>query len=379
MHTRVLTARCGIGRSVRIAIAAASALGVGYGGVASAQDTRTVYAATTFNAEAGPRPTAACLQLTEREYPSTAWWENADGHNSGPDRAFKSVIAAIKQKDRAALLKLTDPAQAGDTARFDQQASAFFQQFQSIQLLDVPRAYEFDGMVVFFGKFQSARQTVFVPLAFAREGDDSFGFLPARTDIHTLTFTVVSDWFAPSGAAADAPTYCTDSDVKRATHRVVARAVGVAAKLALAHRRAARRAGTGVPDRGAGEVRHRPDAIGLSRRGRGRLSDAPDDRGRGSIARLVHERRTKKTATATSPRSSTNSRSSCSTSRRSWSRTPGRGAATFMRCISRSRPTSGCSGRTLPTSPCRIRSSKQGPLVAAAASKQPFSDLVIKK
>jgi len=197
---------------------AATMFGLG-SGVASAQDARTVYAAMTFNAEAGPMRTSACLQLTERAYPATAWWENAAGNASGPDRAFKSVIAAMKQKDRGALLKLTDPTQARDTARFDQQANAFFQQFQSIQLLAVPRAYELDGLVVFFGKFRSRTQTVFVPLVFAHEGEDSFGFLPSRTK--TVTFNIVEDWFAPSGSPpADTPAYCSDSEVKRATHRV---------------------------------------------------------------------------------------------------------------------------------------------------------------
>jgi len=205
-------------RILSVVLAAASLFGPG-SGAASAQDTRTVYAPMTFNAEAGPLRTTACLQLTERVYPSTAWWESTAGTASGPDRALKAVIAAIKQKDRAALLKLTDPAQARDTARFDQQANAFFQQFQSIRLLAVPRAYEFDGLVVFFGKFQSDTQTVYVPLTFAHEGADAFGFLPSRTD--KSTFVLVNDWFNPSPSTpVDNPPYCSDADVKRATHRL---------------------------------------------------------------------------------------------------------------------------------------------------------------
>jgi hypothetical protein len=205
-------------RILSVLIAAASLSGLG-SGVASAQDTRTVYAPMTFNAEARTLRTTACLQVTEHRYPSTAWWENAAGNASGPDRAFKAVIAAIRQKDRAALLKLTAPAQARDTARFDQQANAFFQQFESIRLLAVPRAYELDGLVVFFGKFQSASQTVFVPMTFAHQGADAFGFLPSRTN--TPTFLLVNDWFNPSpSAAVDNPPYCTDGEVKRATHRM---------------------------------------------------------------------------------------------------------------------------------------------------------------
>jgi hypothetical protein len=129
------------------------------------------------------------------------------------------VIAAIKAKDRAALLKATDPAQARDTARFDRQAEAFFQQLQALQLLAVPRAYEFDGLLVFFVKLQSPSQTAFVPFVFAREADGTFGFLPSRAN--TATFRLVTDWFAPMKVpAADLPPYCADADVRRATHRV---------------------------------------------------------------------------------------------------------------------------------------------------------------
>jgi hypothetical protein len=202
---------------VLIAVLATAALFLG--AAASAQDTRTVYAPIIFNAEAGTLRTSACLQLVERVYPLTPWWENAAAAANGPDRAFKAVIAAIKQKDRAALLKLTDPAQARDTARFDQQANAFFQQFESIRLLAVPRAYEVDGLVVYFGKFQAPTQTAYVPLAFARESDDSFKFLPSRTD--KVTFVLLNDWVNPSRSASfDNPSYCSDAEVTRATHRV---------------------------------------------------------------------------------------------------------------------------------------------------------------
>ncbi len=201
-----------------VALTVMSALGLG-SERASAQDVRTVYAPMAFHAEAGDLRTTACLQLAERVYPASAWWETGSGTGGGPERTFRSVIVAIKQKDRGALLKLTDTAQARDTAQFDRQADAFFEQFQSIQLLAVPRAYEFDGLVAFLGKFQSTRQTAFVPLVFAHDGGDTFRFLPSRTN--KASFRIVTDWFAPSGAApTETPSYCTDADVKRATHRV---------------------------------------------------------------------------------------------------------------------------------------------------------------
>lgn len=204
-------------RILRIALAALAAAAIG-SSIASAQE-RTVYAAVPFHAEAGDVRTTACLQLTERVYPAGAWWEGNAAGAEAPERAFRTVIAAIKAKDRATLLKATDPAQAADAVRFDRQAGAFFQQLQALQLLGVPRAYEFDGMVTFFVKLQSPSQTAFVPFVFAREADGTFGFLPSRTN--TVTFRLVTDWFAPmKGPAADLPPYCAEADVRRATHRV---------------------------------------------------------------------------------------------------------------------------------------------------------------
>jgi hypothetical protein len=186
--------------------------------VASAQDARTVYASMPFNIEGGMLRTTACLQLTERIYPSTRWWETAPAATAEPDRTFAFVIAAIKQKNRDALLALTDPTQLRNTAEFDKQASAFFRQFESIELLAVPRAYELNGLLVFFGKFRSVNQTAFVPLTFAYEGNGTYGFLPSRTT--NTTYRLVNDWFAPSGSTASAPAYCDDTEVKRATHRI---------------------------------------------------------------------------------------------------------------------------------------------------------------
>ena len=187
--------------------------------VASAQDVRTVYASMPFSVERGMLRTSACLQLTERAYPLTRWWEIAPAATEGPDRAFELVIAAMKQKKRDALLALTDPTQLRNIIEFDRQATAYFQQFESIELHAVPRAYELDGLVMFFGQFRSTRQTAFVPLSFAYENNDTYGFLPSRAT--STTSKLVNDWFAPSGsAAADGPAYCNDADVKRATHHI---------------------------------------------------------------------------------------------------------------------------------------------------------------
>jgi len=200
-------------------IAMTGLLGLGCG-AAMAENGRLVYLPTTFHAEDQAIRTTSCLQVTERIYPQSAWWEDATGNADAPERTFKAVIAAIKRKDRAALLKLTDPTQGRDAKNFDEQAGAFFQQFDVIKLVGVSRAYDFDGLVVFFGQFRSGEETAFVPLSFAQEADGSLGFLPSRTQ--QLTYQLVEDWFQTKwGPSATVnPTYCTDKDIKRATHRI---------------------------------------------------------------------------------------------------------------------------------------------------------------
>ena len=106
-------------------VAAIGSLGLGCN-VALAADARVAYLPIAFHAESETIQTTACLQVTERVYPQSAWWESANGNAEAPERAFKAVIAAIKHKDRAALLKLSDPAERADLKEFDKQAAAFF-------------------------------------------------------------------------------------------------------------------------------------------------------------------------------------------------------------------------------------------------------------
>jgi hypothetical protein len=180
--------------------------------VVLAQETRTVHAPMVFHAEAGPLRTTACLQLTERVYPASRWWETSLEEGAAPERAFKAVIAAIKKKDRAALLKLTDPLQAKDTAEFDKQSRAFFQQFEIIELAAVPRAYEFDNLLVFFGTFKSPDQTAVVPLVFSTQSGEQVGFMPARA--RGVTFTLVNDWYTvTAGTGGGAPRFFEASAV----------------------------------------------------------------------------------------------------------------------------------------------------------------------
>ena len=209
----------GVGSSVVASMLAFVVLLLG-AGTAGAEDGRTVYVPVTFHAEAQDIRTSACLQVEEHVYTQPSWWEDSSSSATAAERALKGVLAAIRRKDRAALLSLTDPKEGSDTKRFDEQAAAFFQQFEALEIIGVPRAYTFDGLAVFYGRFRSPQHMLFAPLVFAHENDGTFGFLPTRTD--KPTYHIVDDWFnAPWGAGPSSkPAYCSDAEVKRASDRM---------------------------------------------------------------------------------------------------------------------------------------------------------------
>jgi hypothetical protein len=210
--------RHALGAALRF-MTVAGLLGLG-SGPATAETSRLASLRTAFSAEGQVIRTTACLQVTERMYPQPSWWQDPHGNANTPERALKAVIAAINHKDRAALLNLAHPTQGRDPKRFDEQATAFFQQFEDIELVAIPRAYEFDGFVVFFAKFRWKGGTGFAPFIFASGDGGSFGFLPYRTT--APTYRLVQDWFDSTWrmAATTDPLYCTREDITRATHRI---------------------------------------------------------------------------------------------------------------------------------------------------------------
>ena len=182
---------------------------------------RVVQLPVIFFAEDKAMRTGACLQVSERLYPDGRWMEGGGEYvadNAG--RAFAAVMAAIARKDRAELLRLADPARGRDPTQFEQQANALFRQFQTMRVVGVPRAYEFDGLVVFFARIQAGTRTFHAPFVFSVMINGALGFLPYRTE--QLTYVLVKDWFDSEWGPANAanPSYCSAEQVRRATHKV---------------------------------------------------------------------------------------------------------------------------------------------------------------
>ena len=189
-------------------------------GAGTAELGRVVYLPLILHAEAGPVRTTACLQVTENVYGQTAWWQTESAKARPAEQAFTSVLKAIKSKDRAALYNLSHSVNGRDPKNFEKQASAFFQQFESIELVAVPRSYELDGLTIFFPKLRLNDEVLYAPFIFAYDTDGAIRFLPYRTEL--LTYRLVENWFNSSWgpATTDAPGYCTAIDIQRAKYRI---------------------------------------------------------------------------------------------------------------------------------------------------------------
>jgi hypothetical protein len=205
-------------------------------GIAAAQE-HSVYLPLVFPADvslpapgaqpaktllAGNIETTACLQVSEKLYPPDRWWADSKANSQSPEHALKDVIWALHHKDRQALLKSLDPNEAQEQKDFDQMARIAFQQFDSLELVGISRAYGFDDLAVFIAKARSQQQIFALPFVFSHEPDGSFGFLFHKS--RRMMYQIVHPWFAvtwPPGAGKEEnPRYCVADTVKRATHRV---------------------------------------------------------------------------------------------------------------------------------------------------------------
>src|SRR5438552_4855983 len=168
--------------------------------------------------------TTACLQVSERLYPEGRWWTVPHSQHSPQERAFATLMLALSQKDRSALLGLLDQNDAHGISKQkpgSDELGLAFQQFQSFDLVAVLRAYEFDDMAVFLATINIGHKVSYLPFVFARQEDGSFGFLLHWEN--RATYQIFIDWMAvawgPTATAATTPNYCGMDTIKRANYR----------------------------------------------------------------------------------------------------------------------------------------------------------------
>ena len=187
--------------------------------MAMAENIRSVYLPMIF--KSGPViRTTACLQVTELDYPQSDWLGNYDGKVDTPKNAFKAMISAARRKDKSALFKITDATQRTDKKHFDNDVEFLFELIASLKTVVVPKAYEFGSLVVFPVEIMHREKINYLIYLFSRNLDGSFTFLPYGSS--QSNYVIVRDWIGSKwgSSKADDSKYCTEENIKRATHRI---------------------------------------------------------------------------------------------------------------------------------------------------------------
>ena len=186
--------------------------------IAMAETGNSVYMPMIFDSGQVIR-TTACLQVTEHVYPP-AWWEHFVGKTDTPEYALTAMILATKRKDKGALFELTEPTQRSDSKRFDNDVTQSFKWMETFEVVAIPSAYEVGNLFVFFVQIKQGERVNYLTYAFTHKNGGGFAFLPYGSE--QLSYVIVSDWLNSmwGPAKTDKPEYCTDENIKNATHRI---------------------------------------------------------------------------------------------------------------------------------------------------------------
>lgn len=180
---------------------------------------KLVYFPMTFYSEINPIKSSACLEVSERAYLTSKWWVTANGKLSGVELQLREVVDAMKKGDKDRLWDLSDRIDGHDTKEFNDQASAFFQQIKMIEIVDVPKSYIFDGLIVFLAKLQAQDKFSYITLAFAAQTDGTYKFLPY--DTKHISYLIFNGWVnAPWGINSDNPSYCDAKAISDASYKI---------------------------------------------------------------------------------------------------------------------------------------------------------------
>jgi hypothetical protein len=189
------------------------------GGLLAAATAKLVHIPLTFHAESKPIVTTTCLGVLERAYPAnqTGEWTTFGPQSDAAERTLESTIAAFRAKSKEVLARLTDGPSL-PASEFDKQAAIFFSQFDRLQLLDIPRAYELEDFVVFFGIFRlNAKVT---PATLIVRTSPQPRFLLKRSQAASIE--LVTDWFGREwiGNGSSNLQYCSATALAGLTQRL---------------------------------------------------------------------------------------------------------------------------------------------------------------
>ena len=186
--------------------------------IAAAQSPAPSYLKLVFSAEGHPLVTSGCLSVVEHQYPNVAWWSQptASVPNTGAERALRSVIKTFLAKDRDTLLRLSEPS-SRESASFDRQAGAFFEQFGELTIKSITRSIRIDDLTIFFLTVDFHGKISEAPLVFKEDGPDTVWFLPKPPP--SIEFALAKDWIRADQSSSDVVN-CSPEKVDRANIRL---------------------------------------------------------------------------------------------------------------------------------------------------------------
>jgi len=167
----------------------------------------------------------ACLRIRERIY-ADSWADFKNKAQSGSEKAFLETITAIQQKDSSRLKELSHPKFVRDSENFKMQTSAYFKQFEVLQLSNVWGYYRLSDKIAFYIQLDYKGKSNFAGFPFVREESGKFGFF--RSPEASLQEQLVNDWFYSSWGPAKSqpPVYCQPSLIDKMTHDIALEETG---------------------------------------------------------------------------------------------------------------------------------------------------------
>src|SRR6185436_9935538 len=157
--------------------------------------------------------------VREFTYSADRWWETLKADASPDKRSLSAVLSAVAKEDRDALFRSSDPDEGQDRTRFDQQLAAMFQQFKSLKISGIRKAYGVDGLLIFVLDIETPRRKLTTPFVFKYRQTNELRFLPYQTE--KLAYHLVRNWLdAHRNVDAGPSQYLSMPDVARATHEV---------------------------------------------------------------------------------------------------------------------------------------------------------------
>lgn len=129
-----------------------------------------------FSQEGTKIKTSACLQIEEKLYATEhSNWENFKTLKDDPEKTLTKTITAIQKKDDQSFKELSHPEFIAKD--FETQKSAYFKQFEQIQISGIKGYLKFDNLINFIVQLKFKDKVFFSDFLFISDENENLGFI----------------------------------------------------------------------------------------------------------------------------------------------------------------------------------------------------------